>query len=283
VQQANVRLRQNRAAEAEAVLRQARELPQAAPYDAGILFSLATVVQQGLKEPLRAAGIYRELVETHPNDSAVAQSLLRLGMALAEAGQPDSAQAALARCESAAKTDPGLASQARFLSARILMNNKQTADGLRCLRSVTTDFPRTEAGLQAPLEIAGYYRQAGDKSAESAILREAEEEYGRIIQDLAGTRGQESVVMGALDRLANVKAGVGDYEGAVEVLEKRADAFPRDAGSPLALVQAAALKETRLSDRPGSIALLEKMVQRYPAYPLTQKVKDKIDQLKAGS
>ena len=69
----------------------------------------------------------------------------------------------------------------------------------------------------------------------------------------------------------------------MDVLSKRADGFPRDAGSPLALVQAAAIKETKLNDRPGSIALLQKMLQRYPQHPLTQKVKDKIAQMGTGS
>jgi tetratricopeptide (TPR) repeat protein len=283
VQEANVRMRQNRPQEAEQLLQKARALPQAAPYEAGIVSSLATVAQRGLKDPRKAVVLLRESLRLQPDETAAGQVLLRMGLAFVEAGMPDSAQAALAQAEAHAGADPNLAAQARFISAKVLMGAKQASEGLRRLRSVTADYPRTEAGLQAPLEIVAYYRETGDKAATAATLREAAGEYERLIQELGGTQGQEAVIMTALDRLANVRVGLEDWSGAADVLAQRADGFPGDVGSPLALVQAAAIRETRLQDRQGSIALLKKMVERYPQHPLTPQVKDKITQMGAGS
>jgi len=283
VQQANVRMRQGRAADAAEMLRHIRSLPQAGPYEAGILYSLGTVQEHGLNDPLGAVATYRELIRLHPDDPSAAQAMLREAIAFTTADMPDSSLAVFSRTEERYGEDQAVAAQARFLSAKELMKINQGAEAVRRLRSLTADFPRTALGLQAPMEIAEYYGRIGNTTAEQATLREAAAEYERVVQDLSGTRSQQMLILTALDRLASVRVRLQDWDAAVDALSRRADNYPADPGSPLALLQAAAIREVKMGDPKGSIALLQRMAERYPKHPLVPKVREKITQLESGS
>ncbi len=281
VQKAEVLIRQGRNAEAESVLGRARALPAAAPFDAGILLSMAIVREQKLEDPAGAIGLLRDLIRLHPDDRSAPQAALRIGMALAEAGRPDSAMVAFSRAEKDYGRDPAVAAQARFQGARVLAAEGRGADAVRQLRSITADFPRTEVGLRAPLEVAAWYEKEGNTAAAQATLREAAAEYERLIQDLAGDRAQSNVVLAAMDYLSAVRLRLEDWPDAVQALLKRADTFPSDGRSALALAEAAAVLETHLGDKAGAARTLETLLQRYPRFPASDKAREKIALLKS--
>lgn len=283
IQKASALARAGRMTEAETALRGARALPQAAPMEPSILFSLAMLHEQGLHDPSGAIAILRELIRLHPDDPTAAQAQLRVGIAFAGANQADSALSAFARTEQRYPRDEAVSSQARFMSGRVLLAQGKASEGLRSLRSVAADFPRTEVGLAAPLEVAAYYRKTGDKAAERATLSDAATEYERLARDLRGDGRQAQVVMAALDHLADARVAMEDWSKAVAALSTRADAFPADARSPLALVQAANILNAKLGDRKGAVEALEKLVDRYPHHTLARGVRDTIAKLKAGS
>lgn len=282
VQRANVLLRMERLAEAEEILERARRLPQGQPFEANILFSLAVLREQGMKDTEGAVGLYRELVRLHPQDPSAAQAEFRIGMAYAGQNRSDSALAVLERVERTYGRNVELAAQARYQSARVLRTSGREGDAIRRFRSVTVDFPRTEAGLQAPFEVAEYYRNRKDSNSERATLREATAEYERIVQDLAGSsRENTPVVVLAMDQLATAWVRLEEWQRAVEVLTKRTEAFPGERRSPLALVQAAAILESRLGDHKGTIDMLQRLVERYPGSPMAQRAQEKITELQA--
>jgi tetratricopeptide (TPR) repeat protein len=281
VQQANALVRQERMEEAEAILQSTRKLPQADPYDASILLSLGVLQEQAMHAPVQAQETYRELVRLYPNDTAAPQAEFRLGLTYAATGRPDSALAIFDRTEKAYGRDLELAARVRLQEARVLNQAGRVDQALSRYRSVVVDFPRTEASLQAPFEIAEYYRSRKDVNGERATLREATAEYERLVQDLAGDARRGPVVVLALDQLAAAWVRLEEWQKAVEVLDKRAEAFPTDGRSPLALVQAAAILESRLGDHKATIAMLQKVVSRYPGIPLAGRAKDRIAELEA--
>ncbi len=281
MQLAQVRIRQGRGEDAVAILRQARSLPGEGPFDGSILYSVGMIREERLRDPAGATDDYRDLVRSHPSDALARQAQLRIGIAYSEAGRSDSALAVFTRTEQDFSHDAPMASQARYLGASVLMAQGKGAAAVQQLKSVTTDYPRTEAGLLAPLEVASWYEKNGDSTAESATLRDAATEYERLIRDLSGDAGQTAVVLSALDHLGTVRLQMKDWQEAVHVLLERADLFPQDPRSALAMAQAAEVLETRLSDRPGAARTLELMLQRFPAIPTADRTRQKIAQLKA--
>ena len=130
--------------------------------------------------------------------------------------------------------------------------------------------------------MAAWYRKTGDKAAERATLNDAASEYERLVKSLRSDSKQAEVVMAALDHLSDARVEMEDWPGAVSALSTRADAFPADARSPLALVQAANIQNAKLGDRKGAVATLEKLLDRYPHHTLARGVRDTIAKLKAG-
>lgn len=279
VQKANVLARLNRPQEAEQVLRTAQALPAAEPVAAGILFSQGVLREQMLRQPLTAVPIYREVIARWPEAESAVQAALRVGIAFAAAPQADSALAAFDRAEQLYPRNLALAAQSRYLGAKVLMESNRADAGIRRLRSVTTDFPRTDVGLMAPLEIAGYYERAGDIAAEQATLREAEATYAGHWENLKDDPQQADFVRAALDRLAETRTRLQNWSGAVQALLQRAEAFPGDELSPLALAQAATLADTRLGDRQASARILKALVERYPTHPMAPKAQQRLAEL----
>jgi TolA-binding protein len=285
-------MREGRPDMAEETLKRARRLPAAQSFDSGILYSLA-VLQEKLGRPLDAVTSLREIARLHPEDPTLAEVEMKMGVAFAGAGIPDSALAAFARAEkrwprrqsalldAARRGRAGMApvdefsrnvaAQARFLASQVLRASGRTDEAVRTLRSVQTDFPRTEPGLRAPLELAAWHRSAHDTTAELAALRAAATEYERVISDLEGSPVARAAVAFAMDRLAEVRGLQGDWRGAADVLVRRAEAFREDGrGSALALLEAARILTTRLDDPAGAERALRNLLDRYPDSPAAQ-------------
>ena len=282
VQRSSALTRLGRAQEAEAGLLEARGLPQAEVARGGILYSLGVLRQEALHRPQEAVAAFRELIRSYPEDDAAPQAALRIGLCLEAAGQPDSALASFDRVEELFGREPEVAAQARYLGAKTLARQGRNTEAARRLRSISADFPRTETGLRAPMDLAALYRQTDDRVSEQVALREATEEYERIVRELGADARQAEVIMSALDYLADSRLRLEEWQGAVEAMVRRADAFPGDARSPLALLQAAAIQETRLGDRAGSIATLQKLADRYPSHAMASRIQEKIATLKGA-
>lgn len=283
VQKANVLARLQRPREADAVLTEARRLAAAGPVEAGIIFSQAVLREQILRDPLGAVPVYREIIARFPDSSPAAQARLRLGIAFATAGRPDSALAAFQEVETAHARQPAIAAQARWFGAKVLMESGRESEALRQLRALQGDFPRTEPALRAPLDIASHYEKAGDLRAEAATLEEADAQYERIIRELKDDPRQADVVAAAFDHLAEARARRSDWAGTVEALAQRADAFKTSDKSPMALLQAASIAATKLEGDPQApelaLRLLRTLVERYPRHPLAGAAREKIAEL----
>jgi TolA-binding protein len=276
---ADLLARSRRVPEAVAVLKRARSLPAAGELAPGIGFLLGQLLERPPGTPGAAAQVYREVLRDFPGKPASLQAGFRLAMVLASAGQPDSALAVLDRVDRDGRGDLENAAQARFQKGVVLAASGREPDAIREWRAVATDFPRTRAGLMAPLRMAEYYRASNDSLAMRATLREAEQGYERLIQDLRSDPAQAPLVMTAIDRLVDVRLRLGDWARLAQLLEDRATAFPRDQRSPSALAEAAQVLDGKLGDRQGSIRVLQALVSRYPKHPLAKAAKDRVIQL----
>lgn len=280
---ADLLARSRRVPEAVAVLERARALPNVGELAPGIGFLLGQLLEQPPNAPVSAAAVYREVFRDFPTKPAGAQAGIRLAMILASIGQPDSGLAVLDRVGRDGPRDPENAAQARFQKGLVLASSGRASDAIRELRSVATDFPRTRAGLLAPLRVAEFYRANKDSLAMTATLREARQGYELLIQDLRSDPAQGPLVMLATDRLADVHLRLRDWTGLAQLLEDRATAFPRDERSPSALAEAAQVLQEKLGDRPGSIRVLRVLVSRYPTHSLAKAAQDKLVQMGGSS
>jgi len=275
--------RTGRVNEAVAALKRARTIPAAGELAPQIGLLLGQLLEQPPSPPAAAAQVYEETLRDFPGKPASLQSGIRLAMLLASSGRPDSALAVLDRVDRDSPRDPETAAQARFQRGLVLAASGRQSDALRELRAVATDFPRTRAGLLAPLRVAEFYRTAGDSLAMQAVLREAGQGYERLVQDLRSDPAQAPLVMQAMDRLVDVRLRLHDWGGLAQLLEDRANAFPRDQRSPSALAEAAQILDTRLRDRQGTIRLLQELIARYPSHSLARAAQDRVVQLGGSS
>ena len=280
---ADLLARSRRVPEAVAVLERARALPNAGELAPGIGFILGQLLEQLPGTPGAAARVYREVFGDFPGKPAALHAGIRLAMTLASSGQTDSALAVLDRVDRDSQRDPENAAQARFQKGLILAASGRRSDAIRELRAVATDFPRTRAGLLAPIQVAEYYRADNDSLAMQATLREAGHVYELLIQDLRSDPAQGSLVAAAIDRLMDVYLRVRDWARLAQLLEDRAAAFPDDQRSPSALNEAARVLDEKLGDRQGCIRVLQALISKYPAHPLAKAAKDRIVQLGESS
>ncbi len=279
VKKADVLARQRRAAESAAVLDEARALPQAAAVEEGILYSQGLLHEVTMGDPRGAIPYYRELLERHGDGPRAGQVILRLGVAYAAVGRADSSQAQFDRAEREHGRDLSIASEARALAARLSFETGDTGEAIRRLRALAVDYPRTSAGLRAPLDLAAIYARANNREAETATLREAAQNYERLASELARDPAQAQVVYTALELLADARFRLEEWSSVAEALVQRAGAFPNSPASPLALIQAAGIHEQRLSDTGGALRILKLLDERYPGHPLTREARTKAAQL----
>jgi tetratricopeptide (TPR) repeat protein len=280
---ADLMARTHRIPEAVAVLERARSLPTTGDLAPGIGFLLGQLLEKSPENLAEAVHVYGEVLRDFPGKPAGVQAGIRFAMLQASAGNLDSALAVLDRVSRDSPRDLESAAQARFHKGLVLAAAGRKADAIRELRAVATDFPRTRAGLLAPLQAAEYYRSDHDSLAMRATLLEAEQAYERLIQDLRADPAQGPIVMTAIDRLAETRLRLRDWARLAQLLDDRATAFPRDQLSPSALAQAAQVLDEKLGDRQGSIRVLQALVSRYPSHALAKAAKDKIAQLGGSS
>ncbi len=271
--------RTGRTGEAIAILKRARAIPSAGELAPQIGLLLGQLLEQPPGTPAAAAQVYEEVLRNHPGKSASLQAGMRLAMLLAAAGMPDSALAVLDRVDRDSPRDLENVAQARFQKGLVLAASGRQSESIRELRAVATDFPRTRAGLLAPLRVAEYYRTNGDSLAMQATLREAAQGYERLVEDLRADPAQGSLVMAAIDRLIDARLRLRDWARLAPLLEERATAFPRDQRSPAALAEAAQILDARLGDRQGSIRVLRQLISRYPNHSLAKAAQDRVAQL----
>jgi tetratricopeptide (TPR) repeat protein len=276
---ADLLARSRRVPEAVAVLERARALPATGELAPGIGLFLGQLLEQSPGAPGAAARAYREVLANFPGKPAAMQAGIRLASLLGSAGQTDSALAVLDHVGRDSPSDPEDAAQVRFQRGLVLAAAGRTSDAIREMRSVATDFPRTRAGLAAPLQVADYYRANKDSLAMQATLREAGQGYELLVRDLRSDPAQGPLVMLAIDRLANVRLRVRDWAGLAQLLQERAAAFPRDQQSPSALAEAAQVLDERLGDRQGSIRVLQTLISRFPTHPLAKAARQRVIQL----
>lgn len=280
--QANILVKQGRYQAADELLAQAALMPRAEDYVPGILFTRASVRQQGLADQAGAISLLKRLQSEYPDDPRAPGALLQIGIAYQADGRPDSALATFDRVEQAYPAKVEVISQAQLLAGNVVEVQGRWDEALSRYRSVSARFPRTTSGLLAPLQIAAHYEKEGDRAATEATLIDAAAEYERIARELGGDPGSREIVLAALDHLADAWYRLGRWDDAVRVLLTRAEDFPTDYRSPLAFVRAASIQEERLNDPQAAVATLERLAERYPDLPLTRRAKEKIKLLQGS-
>lgn len=283
VQKAKVEIRLGQYRDAEATLEHAGRLAGAEPYRATILFSQGTLQQQGLRDLPGAIASFRQVVDRFRDSDLAPQAGLNIGSIYVALANPDSALAAFALTETRFPKHPEVQAQARLGSARVYALRREWNEAVRRLRALEADYPRTTAGVLAPLEIAGYFERSGDVRAANQALRDAVKLYEQRVQELAGTQETRSLVMLVLDHQAEAAERLGDWAKLASALLSRAENFPLDPRAPLVFAHAAAVQEEKLNDRAAAIKTLERLIAKYPESPLAIRAQEKIASLKGSS
>ena len=267
VELGTVAARRGRYDDAAARIDEARKLTVADELQPKILYLLGVLQQEGRHDPAAASAVFGELIEKYPQDPFASEAMLRQGQCAADQGKADEAIAVLSMVEQAYPRDRVMIPRARVMAARILGRTGRWTEALSRYRAIDADYPSSIEALQAPLEIALHYREAGESDAAQTTLRAALERYDGIVKrspgsPLARAADETSVrVLFALER----------WGDAAEKLLSFKMAYPNNPRNPLALLDAAQVYQDHLNNPQRAVEILQDVAASYPRSPLAAK------------
>jgi len=283
IERAKTEIKQGRMRDAAATLSGARSLPNARRFEPTLIYSSGNLALQGLGDARGGLDQYRELIRRFPDDPNSPEAALQIGVAWSSLGEIDSALAAFDFTEKRYSRAPNQAAQARLAGARVLSLEKRWPEALRRLRGLQTDYPRTPAGLVAPVEIAAYYDRMGEAEASRTALEAAVGTYDGSLRELLASPDQAEAASLTFEHLADAHERLAQWDRAVEVLLARADRFPADPAAVRGMFRAAAILEQKLGDRARAADTFEKLAERYPDLPTAERARARASELRGAS
>jgi tetratricopeptide (TPR) repeat protein len=209
------------------------------------------------------------LLEDYPDTVAIApQVLLALASNASRRGRIDEALANLDRIVAEwSDKNAGAASHALLTKGRLLENQGRWTDALTTFRAVATQFPLSEAALQAPLEIVLHYARLSDaeaakgdaEAAKSDVeatktaLSQAESGYREFVSRFPPGR----LTAIARANLARVLALQDKHDAAVTELVRLGDDLAGSSQGAVLLLEAARIAFTDLGDTARAIGILD--------------------------
>lgn len=252
----------------EAVER-ARRAPGAGDIESRVLYILGSLQQESRRDYRAAAEVFGELADRFPDDPLAPEALVRQAASLADAGATDAALGVLGRLDEKYPRDRTSVPSGRLLAARILTRTNRWPDALSKYRSLTIDFPASDAALGAPLEIAAHYAQTGEIEAAKSTLARAVEDYARLRMEKGGTR--EAIIAAEMEIVALSR--LERWDEAASRLEALTLEYPGQSRNPVRMIEAAAIARDRLNDRARAAEILERLAAQYPGSPLADQAR----------
>ena len=140
---------------------------------ASIRFTRAMVARKDPSRAEESQRILQSLLVDYPDSQLGPRTLLALASTAADRGDVDGAVSYLNEIRDAFEHVDPLVAEAMLLKGRILERDGQWSEALLVFRVLGMEYPMTEAGLRAPLEIVDHYERAGDHGRAAETYRAA--------------------------------------------------------------------------------------------------------------
>ena len=225
------------------------------------------------KDYTSALSIYDTVVKAHPSSPFAARSLLDAAV-IAE--RMHDGKAAVARYRAILdrpNVDPGIAPVAAYRLAMVKDQMGSWEEAKQILEGIPTQYPRSRAGVEAPLAIVEHYYRSRQPDAAKAALEKAIETYRTMIR-LDTTSAYATVY-----RWNTLRAytALGRWKEALATVDAMAE---NDRGAPItaeALFQGAQIARSQ-GDTAKSDVYLQRIVLEYPKSPRAAPVRKFLEQ-----
>jgi len=245
----------------------------------GLLMIEARIELDGFGDTARALEILRSIARDHAQSREAPTALLTIGNTLfAEQKYRLAADVYEELIDRHAKHPYPELVEATWQLGRLEEAQGDWLDASLRFSSVSTDFPTTIQGMEAPLHVARHYRDEGETEASRAAFERAEAHYKR----LASERYNEMIRIYAEEYLVRTLAEQGRWEEAASRLLELPGRYPgyqRFSGN---FLMAASIYENELGDEGRAVETLRLCVLRYPDTDLAVEAERQIARITAG-
>lgn len=226
-----------------------------------ILYNIASIQREYLKDFAAAKRSYRKFVRSYPKHQLTATAQFGLAASLFAAGQYSQARDEAAKLETARATSENILSEAGFLKALSYQLENNWPRALGEFDFVKTNYPISRRGMETPLHIAEYYLSKGDSKLALESYGEAEKDYRRLLDVYSARR---DIVPRAMSFLANSLSRQELWQEAAEILKQLASRFPETPEGYSAGPAAADILSHKLNRPSEAAAMLRLFANSYP-------------------
>lgn len=245
----------------------------------GLMFLESRIMLSGFEDPGAAAGILDRIAREHSGSREAPSALLMIGGIRMGRGDLDGAEEVYEQVVENYPESSDEIVEATWQLARIEEMRGEWLDASLYYKSLYTDFPTTLQGLEAPLHIAGHYRDAGEKEAAEAAYRRAEEHYEKLVS----RQYSESIRILAEEYYVRTFAEQGRWEDAAGRLLTLPVRYPEYSRFREAYLMAAAIYETELGNSAKALEILETCATRYPGTALAETARREMNRIRGSN
>jgi TolA-binding protein len=230
---------------------------------AAVWLSLADIYGARLSRRDLARSYYLRVEEAYRDEIPGAAAAISLARDDIAAGKHGAARARLSWVISKFAHETRIAATAMHELATSYELSGEWDRAVAHYNELARDYPTTMYGMTALLHVAERYRDLGAPEAAKAALERAGNHYVRVMRDYPATQAE----LAARGHLVDTKMAQERWDEAADLLLETAERFPDGAASPVMMLQAADICETRLEDNARAERTLESLVRTYPEGP----------------
>lgn len=233
---------------------------------AQVSFALGRIYLTNRRDVAKAHAYLTDARDAAPASLPAYDASMALAAIEDERGNSARAVSLYREIEQGLERDMVRAPLAKFSLARILERKGNWDEALVEYRGVQKSYPHSMQAMEVPFVVAEHYRETNEPGVAMAALREAEQEYRELIERRAGTA--EALV--AYRYLFRCLADREDWKASVEAMDAFAAEYQGRPEAAQALLRAAAISSTELSDPERATRLWKRVEETYPNTPFAE-------------
>jgi len=227
-------------------------------------------MQKSYKEAL---ALYDGVVKTYPTSPFAARALLDAAVIAERMNDNAGAIARYRAILDHPKLDPGIAPVAAYRMAMVKDQMGKWEEANQILENIPMQYPKSRAGVEAPIAIVEHYYRTRQPDAAKAALRKAIDTYRSMIAHDSGSVYATAYRWNILRAYTSLKL----WNDALATVDQMAEL---DRGAPItveALFQGAQIARAN-GDKSRSDVYLQKIVMEYPGSPRAAPVREFLKQ-----
>ncbi len=224
-----------------------------------VRFAIAGIQMRTGLPPDSARVTLTNLLEEYPDCPIAPQALAALANNAVQRNQVDEAIDYLERIADEYENETDTAAQAILNKGQLLEANDRWQEALEAFRTLRTEYPITQAALNAPLAIAAHYDRIGNEEAEATALEQAERDYRDFISRYPP--GPSSLF--ARERLAQTLVLRDKESEAIDVLVELGTEMQGTRQGASTLIAAARMAYADIADTARAASILDQVGKAY--------------------